>query len=261
VHTEADARAWVARYDSLGFKQIKVYNVLHPDLVPTIADEAKKRGMRLSGHIPRGLTVPAAIRLGFDEINHAAFLFSTFYQDSLYLPMRAYSAVAATVAPNINVESAEMTSMIALFKERGTVIDGTFNLWMQPPAATSGAPVDSAGIRANANYLRLLKRLYDARVTLVAGTDGSSYNDELELYERAGIPAPEVLQIATIVPARVMNDDRDYGSIAVGKIADLAIVNGRPYERVADLRRVERVMRAGRMYERQRLLDAVRQQR
>ena len=256
VSTEAEARAWVARYDSLGYRQIKVYNVLHPDLVPTIAEEAHRRGMRLSGHVPRGITVPTAVRLGFDEINHAAFLFSTFYQDSLYLPMRAYSAVAAAVAPRIDVEGAPMTEMIALFREHGTVIDGTFNLWMS--ARNPGTPPDSLAKRADANYLRLLRRLYDAGVTLVAGTDGSSYNDELELYERAGIPAPEVLRIATIVAARVMKDDRDYGSIAAGKVADLAIVDGKPHERVADLRKVRQVMRAGRLYERQRIVDALR---
>jgi hypothetical protein len=261
VHTEADARAWVARYDSLGYRQIKLYNVLHPDLVPTIADEARKRGLRLSGHVPRGITLPTAIRLGFDEINHAAFLFSTFYQDSLYLPMRAYSAVAAAVAPNIDVESAEMTAMIALFRERGTVIDGTFNLWMSARTLAAGARPDSLQLRADANYLRLVRRLHDANVTLVPGTDGSSYNDELELYERAGIPAPQVLRIATIVSARVMKDERDYGSIAAGKVADLAIVDGRPHERIADLRKVRQVMRAGRLYDRQRLLDAARPER
>jgi transcription elongation factor GreB len=34
---------------------------VHPDLVPTFAAEAHKRGLRLSGHIPRGLSVPAAV--------------------------------------------------------------------------------------------------------------------------------------------------------------------------------------------------------
>jgi cytosine/adenosine deaminase-related metal-dependent hydrolase len=46
-----------------------------------------------------------------------------------------------------------------------------------------------------------------------------------------------VLQIATIVPARVMKDDKDYGSIAVGKVADLVIVDGQPATRIRDLRR------------------------
>jgi imidazolonepropionase-like amidohydrolase len=71
----------------------------------------------------------------------------------------------------------------------------------------------------------------------------------MEVYERAGIPAAQVLQMATIVSARVMRDDRDYGSIAVGKVADLIIVDGKPAERLADLRKVQQVMRAGRVYD------------
>jgi imidazolonepropionase-like amidohydrolase len=267
VRTEAEARAWVARYDSLGYKQIKLYNIIHPDLVPTIAAEAHKRGMRLSGHVPRGLSVPAAVKLGFDEINHAAFLFSSFYQDSLYLPtMRAYSAVATAVAPNIDVESREMTAMIDVLKENHTVVDGTFSLWVQAGGGGRGggagpATPNATVEKANANYLRLIKRLYDAGVTMVAGTDNgssSSYNTELEIYERAGVPAAQVLQMATIVSARVMKDDRDYGSIAPGKVADLVIIDGRPAERIADLRNVNRVVRAGRAYVPQEIVAAVR---
>jgi imidazolonepropionase-like amidohydrolase len=254
VRTEEEARAWVARYDSLGYRQVKLYNLVHPDLVPTIAAEARRRGMRLSGHVPRGLSVPAAVRLGFDEINHAAFLFSTFYQDSLYYPaMRAYSAVATAVAPNVDVDGAAMTSLIAFLKERGTVIDGTFNLWISSAGAPNPAGGQSADTeRADRNYLRLIKRLYDAGVTLVPGTDNSTgltFPAELELYERAGIPAAEVLRLATLVPARVMREERDYGSVVPGKVADLVVVDGRPAERVSDVRKVRHVIRAGRPYE------------
>jgi imidazolonepropionase-like amidohydrolase len=255
VRTEDEARRWVARYDSMGYKQIKVYNLVHPDLIPTIAAEAHKRGMRLSGHIPRGLTVPDAVLLGFDEIQHGAFLFSTFFQDSLYVPtMRAYSAVATVVAPNVNVDGADFTQMIELLKQHGTVIDGTFSVWVGTnPTGTSvtGGAASSNIAKADSNYLRLIKRLYDAGVTMVPGTDnpvGTTYNNEVEVYERAGIPAAQVLQMATIVSARVMRDDRDYGSIAVGKVADLIIVDGKPAEHVADLRKVQQVMRAGRVY-------------
>ena len=266
VRTEDEARAWVARYDSLGYTQIKLYNIVHPDLVPTIADETRKRGMRLSGHVPRGLSTIAAVKLGFDEINHAAFLFSNFYQDSLYLPtMRAYSAVAAAVAPNVNVDAPEFTRMIDVLKVHGTVIDGTFNLWIQGggPGGTGNPanPLPPTVERANANYLRLIKRLHDAGVPMVPGTDnssGSTYNTELELYERAGIPAAQVLQMATIGSARVMKDEQDYGSIAVGKVADIVVIDGRPAERVADLRRVDRVIRAGRAYVPDELRAAVR---
>lgn len=257
VSTEAEARAWVAKYDSLGYKQIKVYNVVHPDLIPTIAAEAHKRGMRLSGHIPRGLSVPAAVLLGFDEVNHAAFLFSTFYQDSLYVPtMRAYSAVASAVAPNVDVDGKPMTDLVNFLKAHNTVIDGTWAVWVQSAgtgiAQQVGAGVPSDVAKADANYMKLLKRLFDAGVTLVPGTDNfgsTSFDTELELYERAGIPAPTVLQIATIVPARVMKDDKEYGSIAVGKVADLFVVDGKPAEHVSDIRKVQEVLRAGRLYD------------
>jgi imidazolonepropionase-like amidohydrolase len=66
-----------------------------------------------------------------------------------------------------------------------------------------------------------------------------------------------VLQIATIISARVVGDDRDYGSIAPGQVADVVIVNGRPAERVADLRKVRQVVRAGRLYDVDELRSAV----
>jgi hypothetical protein len=288
VRTEDEARAWVAKYDSLGYKQIKLYNLVHPDLVPTIAEEAHKRHMRLSGHIPRGLTIQDAVTLGFDEFQHSAFLFSTFFQDSLYVPaMRAYSSVSAAVAPTFDVDAPQVTQLISFLRAHGTVVDGTFNVWQDrshplpdgndpifgptlgwmPPLMARGmkeAPADSPeenarNEAASANYRKMLKRLYDAGITLIPGTDnvaGLSLHGELEVYERAGIPANAVLQIATIVPARVMKDDKDYGSIAVGKIADLAIVNGKPAEHITDLRRTERVVRAGRVYESKALYEA-----
>ena len=276
--TEADARALVARYDSLGYRQVKLYNLLHPDLVPAIAEETEARGMRLSGHVPRGISVETAVRLGFDEINHSAFLFSTFFPDSHFVPrMRAYSQVAAEVAPTFDVHAPEMTRLILFLRERGTVVDGTFNLWQDRLPLADGtdpvfgptlawfpegmrrgmapapppAPEEAARMRAgSAAYRALLRRLYDAGVTLVPGTDnaaGLSFHGELEIYERAGIPAPAVLQMATLVSARVMGEDADYGSVAVGKVADLVIVDGRPAERIRDLRRTETVVLGGRV--------------
>src|SRR4029079_672595 len=134
----------------------------------------------------------------FDEINHAAFLFSTFYQDSLYVPkMRAYSAVASAVARNIDVDGAPMTDLIHFLKAHNTVIDGTFSVWIRGAgtgiAQQVGAGVSSDAQQTGSNYGRPIRRLFDAGVTLVPGTDAfgtSSYNTELEIYEKAGIPAP-----------------------------------------------------------------------
>ena len=252
VSTEAQARAWVARYDSLGYKQIKLYNVTHPDLVPVIAAEAHKRGMLLSGHIPRGMSMQAAVGLGYDEVQHAAFFFSNWFQDSLYLPqMRAYSQVATVVAPTYDVNSAEMTSLLFYLRDHKTVIDGTFNLWIGGGSALVGAGGSRDQDRADSAYIQLIRRLYAFGIPLVAGTDnsaGTTYRRELEMYERAGIPVPKVLQIATIDAARFMKDDKDYGSVSAGKVADILVVNGKPAERIVDLQKVETVIRGGRYY-------------
>jgi imidazolonepropionase-like amidohydrolase len=258
---EAEALSMIAKYDSAGYKQIKLYNLVQQDLVPAIAAEAHKRGLRLSGHIPRGLSVPAAVTLGYDEIQHAAFLFSTFYQDSLYIPtMRAYSLVATVVAPHIDVDGQPMTDLIKFLHDHHTVIDGTFSIWIGGGAAAVGAGGSTDQQKADAAYLRLITRLYEGGVTLVPGTDnsyGTSYHREIELYEQAGIPAATVLQLATIGCARVMKDDKDYGSIVTGKVGDVIVVNGNPAERVKDIEKVETVIRAGRVYKVHDLLSAV----
>jgi imidazolonepropionase-like amidohydrolase len=254
---EEEARAWVERYHQLGYRQIKLYNLVHPDFVPTIAEETHRRGMRLSGHVPRGLSVPAAVRLGFDEINHAAFLFSTFFQDSLYVPeMRPYSGVASVVAPGFDVDAPEVTELIELFRERGTVIDGTYAIWMGGAGALGGE-----GNPAAESYRRMLARLYEGGVTIVAGTDntrGTTFVTELELHEYAGIPSEEVLRIATLGAAEVMGEDADYGSLAPGKVADILVVDGRPTEGVAALRDLDYVIRAGRVFRPDELRDAAR---
>ncbi len=258
--TEAQARAWVARYDALGYRQVKVYNLVHPDLIPTIATEARRRGMRLSGHIPRGMSVEAAVALGYDEIQHAAFLFSTFFPDSLYLPrMRAYSQVATAVAPGFDVNGAPMTRLLEFLKARGTVVDGTFNLWIGGGGALVGAGGSPDQLRADSAYLQLIRRLHAMEIPLVAGTDNAAsttYRRELEMYELAGIPRAKILQIATLDAARIMGEARDYGSLAVGKVADLLVVNGNPLERMAELEKLETVVRGGRVYDVARLRQA-----
>jgi imidazolonepropionase-like amidohydrolase len=279
VSTEDEAIEWVARYDSLGYRQIKVYNLVHPVVVATIAEEARKRGLRLSGHVPRGLSVTDVLRLGFNEIQHVSFLRRFFLPDSLLVQLqegeRLNSAARLAAVNGMDVDGLEATRLIEFLRDQGAVIAGTLNVWENrgsvlpdgadplfgstlewlPPiarraytVAPTPAPPDRRLLQAK--YHRFVKRLYDAGVTIVPGSDNIdfAYTGELEIYERAGIPAPDVLRIATLVPAQVMNDERDYGSIEPGKVADIIIVDGNPAEHVRDLRKVETVVRAGRVY-------------
>ena len=86
---------------------------------------------------------------------------------------------------------------------------------------------------------------------LVAGADNGSsvtFWRELEMYELARIPRAKILQFATINAARILKEDRDNGSLAVGKVADLLVVNGDPTQKISELTKRGTVVRGGRLY-------------
>jgi imidazolonepropionase-like amidohydrolase len=108
--------------------------------------------------------------------------------------------------------------------------------------------------------LRMVKLLHDTGVTLVAGTDsmpGFTLHRELELYVQAGIPAPEVLRIATSGAARVAGRERELGSIAPGKLADVILFDGDPAQRISDIRRPSLVIKNGWIHEPAALYRAI----
>ena len=280
--TQEEARADIEKYKSLGYEQIKVYSSLKPELVPGIAEEAHKRGMRLSGHVPAFMTAEQFVRAGADELQHINFVFLNFLFDQVQdtrTPAR-FTAVAQHAA-ELDLNSERVRSFIALLKERHTVVDPTVAIFEGQFLARPGivsplyAPVASrmpAQIRRGflggglpvpegmdqrykdsaAALLKMVKLLYDSGVTIVAGTDdlaGFTLHRELEYYVEAGIPAPKVLQIATLGAARVMKHDDQRGSIAPGKLADVILVDGDPASRISDIRRVVTVVKDGVIYD------------
>jgi len=283
VSTRDSALAWVDRYADSGYVQIKVYSSLDTALVRPIAEEAHRRGLRLSGHVPNTMTAREFVADGADEIQHVNFLFLNFWRDSVKdtrTPER-FTAPAERAAL-LDLRSERVQSFIRFLREHHTVIDPTVVTFegmltgrpghmdagsamvadRMPPtvkryfALGGGLPVpDSLDQRYRDSFVafqRMVKAMYDGGVTIVAGTDeggGYQLHRELELYAQAGIPAPEVLKIATIGAARVMHRDRELGSIAVGKLADLIIVDGHPERTISDIRRVTYVMKDGKVYD------------
>jgi len=112
------------------------------------------------------------------------------------------------------------------------------------------ADLTRADYRASwAKMVALLGKMHAAGVPIVAGTDGSGIEliHELEIYQQAGFTPAAALAAATIVPARLVGQDKHTGSIAVGKTADLVLVEGDPSVRLADLRQTRVVMLDGKM--------------
>ncbi len=93
----------------------------------------------------------------------------------------------------------------------------------------------------------LIGKLNDADVPIVAGTDGQGLElvRELEIYEQAGMTKEEALQTATINPARLVGAAERTGSIAVGKEADLLLVEGDVSADLGALRKVHTVVSDG----------------
>jgi len=65
---------------------------------------------------------------------------------------------------------------------------------------------------------------------------------------KAGIPALIALQIATWNSAKLLKQEKELGSIAPGKFADLALVDGNPADDISSVRRCRIVMKGGTIY-------------
>ena len=72
---------------------------------------------------------------------------------------------------------------------------------------------------------------------------------EIWSFVRGGFSPLEALQAATIVPAKHLGFDKDLGSLEVGKLADLVIMNANPIEDIANTDEIDMVMLNGRLYE------------
>jgi hypothetical protein len=287
---EAEARAAIDKYASLGYQQIKVYSSLKPELVAPIAAMAHAKGMRLSGHVPNGLTAEQFIGKGADEIQHMNFIFLNFMADKAgdtRTPAR-FTVVAENAAA-LDQNSPPVMAFIRLLQERKTVVDPTMGVFegrftdrpgrvsaswepivsrlpaqIQRLTTTGGLPAagekDQLYQKSFAALLTMLKRLYDSGIPLVAGTDGVEgfmLHRELELWARAGIPPEKVLQIATLGAAKVAKADGDLGSIEAGKKADVVLVAGNPAANISDIRRCVVVAKNGVEYRSAQLYEAL----
>jgi imidazolonepropionase-like amidohydrolase len=96
-------------------------------------------------------------------------------------------------------------------------------------------------------------RAYKAHVKIAFGTDAAVYPHgenahEFELMVGAGMPTMYVIQTATVNAAQLLRRDKDLGSIAAGKIADVVAVPGNPIDDISLMKRVSFVMKDGVVY-------------
>jgi hypothetical protein len=279
--TAEEAQDDVNHYADLGYIQIKLYSSLNPDFVPGIVKTAHARGLRVSGHIPNGMIASQFVEDGADEIQHINFIYLNFLADKVKdtrTPER-FTAVGANAA-KIDLQSKQVNDFITLLLQHHTTVDVTLATFegmftgrpgkvspdfapvlsrlpaqVQRGAYSGGLPVTAENDQLYKDsyqaMLSMTKRMYDAGIPILAGTDataGLMLHRELELEVEAGIPPAKALQIATFNAARLLKQNKDLGSIAVGKRADLVLVEGNPIEHISDIRRCRLVMKNGVLY-------------
>lgn len=280
VNSASDAQTWVQRYHDAGFQQMKIYSSVKPDNVKAICAEAHRLGMTVTGHIPDGMTAYDGVNDGMDQINHIVYVYDMLKtKDFNEKAAKASPAERAEMMASLDVNSEAGKEAIAFLKEHNTVIDPTMAVFefvrraadvpadknepgvdhvapeLREQLVSGGVPPERAAAQRKilAEELAIIGALHRAGIRIVAGTDqtvpGYSLYREIELYNQAGFTPLEALQAATIVPAQVMHEDRNSGSIEVGKRADLDILDANPLEDIHNIRSVRYTVANGVLFE------------
>ncbi len=103
-------------------------------------------------------------------------------------------------------------------------------------------------------HVKSVKKACEKGIQIALGTDaGTPFNYhnntayEMELLARLNIPNMDILKIATINSARCVGVEKDYGSIEVGKQADLVCLEENPLENISNVRKINRVIQSGKI--------------
>lgn len=105
---------------------------------------------------------------------------------------------------------------------------------------------------------RIVSAFHRAGVTILAGTDapmlyvypGFALHEELALLVESGLTPSEALNSATLAPAKFFGLDATSGSVAVGKAADLVLLDADPLLDIGNTRRIDAVLLGGRLLRR-----------
>jgi imidazolonepropionase-like amidohydrolase len=273
VDTAADGRAVVQMLKRRGVDFIKVHGRVPREAYFAIAQEARRQGLPLVGHVPEKITFDEAIdagQIGFEHMNDMSLWTAcsglTVYRGE---SCRAYFEGLAR-------RGIWQTPTLLAYRER---------LSPNAPASETGREQLTYATRSLKEYFARLHRMLPADsqiiarmrstadvaavvvndlaksgVGILAGCDvmmpGFCVHDELALMVRGGMSTLSALQTATINPARFLGLTRTLGTVAADKDADLVVLDANPLDDIANLKRIRAVVVRGRVLDRPGL-DAV----
>ncbi|WP_299776565.1 amidohydrolase family protein [uncultured Formosa sp.] len=283
ARTEQEAKEVADLYFSNGYKQIKIYSSVSPELTKVLAEEGHKRGMSITGHVPSAIgNARGAINAGMDMLSHTSRVLTVLFPD------KKVKELGTNFISKNDISQEQIDDATAFLLEHKTVLDPTIALSVVR-AMPKGAVIESiepfsnriayelfegkrfrGGVsparseEAKADYIKsmgILGQFYKAGVPIVAGTDNVvpvfGLYLEIETYQKYGNMTPlEALKTATIIPAKAMGLDAQTGTLEVGKEGDIAILDKNPLLNISNIRTVSAVVTNGNYYKSNPLWEA-----
>lgn len=267
-------------YADRGYFEIKIYNSMNPAFVKPLADEAKRLGMGVTGHVPAFDTPDRVIKDDYDTIAHLnqlmlGWLIAPGEDTRTPLRLTAMARAAdldlssAPVQATLNLMKAHHTSLdttavilerVMLSREK-TVNAGDVDYLDHVPigyqryrkrtiAPVKDAANDQAYFKAFDKLIDVMRMLHDNGIRMLPGTDdatGFTVQREVELYAKAMSNA-DALTAATLTCEEYFRNDTQAGTIERGKLAELVLVAGDPTKDIKAIKSPRMVMKGGAIY-------------
>lgn len=287
-----DARRTVEYWAMQGVTSFKAYmNITRAELKAAI-DAAHERHIKVTGHLC-SVTYKEAAELGIDDLEHGFFVNTQL--DSGKKPDVCNESAGEETLMRMQAGSAEATDLIRTLVDRHVAVTSTLPVFesmagvgrpplrqqvldaMSPQAREDFFLVRERSRRPHSGTINsatlwqhdlgLERAFVAAGGLLLSGPDPTGGGDVLpgfgdqrgiELLVEAGFTPVEAIKIATLNGATYLGREKQIGSVAAGKNADLVVVKGDPSKQISDIENVELVFKDGIGYDSQKLLDSVR---
>jgi imidazolonepropionase-like amidohydrolase len=272
IATPADARAAVDSLRRMGVDVIKFRN-LRGDEFRALAAEARRQGVPLAGHAPRDVALSEAADLGMGSIEHMETVMLRLGDAApaarsaqfAWLARRG-TAITATMVTDVAYRQTPDSAAYAIIADTLNLIDPRRRFLSPEMLAFWKFGLDVKRLEGPSDWaashrrqLADLRLAHQAGVPILVGTDlgaslvypGSSVHEEMRLLvEQGGMTPLEVLRGATLYPARTLGLASSAGSIAMGKEADLVLLDANPLDDIRNTQRIRAVVLDGRYLDR-----------
>lgn len=247
-----DARAHVRRLKAQGAHSIKNYNQPRREQRQQVTAAAVEENMRsvAEGGSLFGFDM-TLIADGNTTIEHNVPL-STFYDDVLQYFSKSKTGYTPTLVVTYGGPAGD-----PYWRSHTDVWKHPLLQKHEPPAILNAAnarrPLAAEDDYVDDDNAREARKLAKLGVPVAIGAHGQepgiAAHWELWSFARGGMTPVEALASGTIEAARSLGYDRDVGSLEVGKLADLVVLDADPSIDIRNSDRIAKVMIGGRLYD------------